>query len=68
MTPLHQPKSSERGDFKEDDREKEPIVPQKKLNKRGQIGKTSSRPATRPGEQLRQNNKGKHVCNADVIE
>ena len=56
MTALHQPKSRERVDFKEDDREKEP---QKQLNE--------ERPATGPGKQLRQKNKGKCVCNADVI-
>ena len=66
MTPLHQPKSRERGDFKEDDREKEPIMPQKQLNKERPDWQDDE-PATGPGEQLRQKNKGKHVCNADVI-
>ena len=33
VTPLHPPKSRERADFKEDEREKEPTVPQKQWNK-----------------------------------
>ena len=56
----------ERRDFKEDEREKEPIVPPKQLNKERPDWQDGE-PVTGQGEQLRQENKSKHVCNADVI-
>ena len=52
MTPLYQPKSRERGDFKEDEREKKPTEPQKQLSKE-RPGWPDEEPATEPGEQLR---------------
>ena len=52
--------------FKEDEREKKPIVPQKQLSKE-RLDWQDDEPVTGPGEQLGQKNKGKRVCNADVI-
>ena len=66
MSSLHQPKSRERGDFKEDEREKEPTMPRKQLNKERPDWQDEE-PVTGPGEQLRLKNRGKRLYNAEVI-
>ena len=66
MTPfLHQPKGREK-DFKDEEKETELAVPPKQQSKERrdwQGGKSE----TGPDEQHRQKNKGKRVCNVDVI-
>ena len=66
MTPLNQPKSREREGFKDGVRGKELIVlpkQPKKEKKDCQDGESE----IEPGEQLEQKNKGKRVCNLDVV-
>ena len=58
MTSLHQSKSREREDFKEDEREKEPIVPRKQRNKERPDWQDDE-PTTGPGEQLRSKQQNK---------
>lgn len=65
MPSLHQTKSREREDFKEDVKEIEPVMPQKQLNREKRY-LHNIESETGLGEQFRQKNKSKRVYNEDV--
>ena len=64
---LNQPTSREKEAFKGGEREKELTMLQRQPNKEKK-GWQGAESETGPGEQLKQQKKGKSVCNAGVID